>query len=268
MARQHLLGLFARVRAAAARFGRKQHKLPEQEQEQEQETLQLDTATAPTLPPEKASLHPVIRITTPRPAAVVAAPPNPIVAVSALPHIAFVPAAWYRTGRRRERAFWVVLHCTAGAEGKRKAEDCAHMLANIPPRAQGGKPRSAHLVIDTDSCVQCVPFECEAWHCGGHGNRLGEGIELRGSDKQTRAQWLDAQSLPMLAIAAHVVRWRCDELQIPVEFCDAAALRAERPGVTTHAEVSRAFPQDTSHYDPGPHFPLQELLAAARDIGA
>lgn len=197
----------------------------------------------------------------------VAPSPSPlIVAVPALPSIAFVEARWYRRGQRRVHTRWIVLHATHGVEGVRAAEDGARELQTIPPKAQGGRPRSAHLLIDSDSVVQCVPFECEAYHCGPHGNMYGEGIELCGSADQTAAQWLDAKSLPMLNIAAHILRWRSDSLMVPLIARGPRDLVAFVPGVTTHHDIALAFPGDTKHYDPGPHFPLAALLEAARAV--
>jgi N-acetyl-anhydromuramyl-L-alanine amidase AmpD len=189
---------------------------------------------------------------------------NPIVAVRALPRIAFVESKWYRRSVRRGVPLWIVIHCTEGHEGAGKAFDCAHELANIAPRDKGGNPRSTHLVIDSADCIQCVPFEREAYHCGTTGNIYGEGIELCGMAEQTRAEWLDAQSLPMLAIAAHVIKWRSDVLRLPLVHVTAEGLRAKQPGITTHADITAAFPRDTTHTDPGPNFPLAELLEAAR----
>lgn len=188
--------------------------------------------------------------------------PPPIVAVRALPNIEFIAARWYRAGQRRHRAIWVVLHATHGAEGKGKARAGALELARCPPENK----RSAHVFIDTSAVVQCVPFECEAYHAGSNANHYGEGIELCGRADQTREQWLDAASLPMLQLAAHVVRWRCDMLHLPITYRKASDLALGLAGVTTHAEVAKAFPKDTRHWDPGPGFPIAELLDAARAL--
>lgn len=185
-------------------------------------------------------------------------PPH-IVAVPSLPKIAFVEARFYRRGRRRKPAIWAILHATHGAEGRTKAEDCARMFQTRPPT---GPKTSAHCVIDTDSAVQCVPWECEAWHCGPTGNVYGEGFELCGDADQTQSQWLDALSLPMLNIAAHVVRWRCEMLGIPLVYVRKDELRGRQPGITTHADIAQAFPFETDHYDPGPGFPMSGFLAA------
>jgi hypothetical protein len=192
--------------------------------------------------------------------------PGTIKPALALPNIDFVEARWYRRGPRRSRPLWLVIHATHGAEGHGKARAGALEMQRIPPKAQGGKPRSAHLLIDTDSVVQCVPFECEAYHAGPHANQYGEGFEVCGSADQKRAQWLDELSLPMLSLAAHVLRWRSEVLMVPLVYRGPSDLVRKIPGVTTHAAVAQAFPGDTDHYDPGPHFPLVELLDAARAL--
>jgi hypothetical protein len=181
--------------------------------------------------------------------------------VPMLPTPRFVEARWYRKGPRREAPLWIVLHCTDGAEGPAKAEDGAAELAAIPP---AGRKRSVHWFVDSDSVVQCVPTECEAWHAGRSANLYGEGIELCGRASQTREQWMDALSLPMLAIAARLVRTRADRLGLPLRFVTATQLRAHLTGITTHMELTRAFPAETTHSDPGPGFPLAEFLAAAQ----
>lgn len=195
-----------------------------------------------------------------------APPTHPtIVAVPTLPPIRMIKARWYRTAPRRAATQWIVLHCTDGHEGKRKAEDGALEHARIPPRSQGGKPRSVHWWVDTDSIVQSVPIECEAWHAGRNANMYGEGIELCGRASQTREQWLDALSLPMLQLAARLVRTRADALGLPLRLVTGPELRAHMPGITTHREITRAFPNDTTHTDPGAGFPLAEFLAAVQE---
>lgn len=187
-------------------------------------------------------------------------------AARALPNIEFVEAKHYRRGQRRTQPLWIVLHATHGAEGIGKARDGALALQRIPSRVAGGNPRSAHLFIDTTAVVQCVPFECEAYHAGPTANQYGEGIELCGRADQTVDDWLDAKSLPMLQLAAHVVRWRADMLRVPLIMRSPEELRRKVSGVTTHAAIAQAFPRDTKHWDPGPGFPVDALLEAARAL--
>lgn len=185
-------------------------------------------------------------------------PAPAIIAAPALPPIETITARWYRRGPRRQRPIWIVIHCSAGGEGPTRAEAGAQRMA------AGARKVSVHHWVDTDSIVQSVPVECEAWHAGQRANRWGEGIELCGRATQSRAQWLDALSLPMLALAARLVRVRADALEIPVRFAGPAELHARVTGITTHAAIAQAFPRDTKHWDPGPEFPLTEFLAAVR----
>ena len=184
-----------------------------------------------------------------------------VTAVPFLPRVRYIEARWYRRTQRRNPPLWIVLHATDGVEGPRKAEDGAIELAGLPDNA---RKRSVHWFVDSDSIVQCVPVECEAWHAGRNANQYGEGIELCGRVSQTREQWLDRDSLPMLALAARLVRARADQLSIPLRFLTATQVRAKMTGITTHAEISRAFPADTTHTDPGAGFPLEDFMAAVR----
>jgi hypothetical protein len=52
---------------------------------------------------------------------------------------------------------------------------------------------------------------------------------------------------------------------IPLEFVDAEGLKARRKGVTTHHECWKAFGGDV-RTDPGQHYPMERMLAAARRL--
>lgn len=163
----------------------------------------------------------------------------------------------YAWRRRRKHVRFIVLHCTDGHEGIHKDDDVAAMFArrNLKPR------RSCHYVVDTDSATQCVPDAYAAWHCGRNGNRWGIGIELCGRARQTRQQWLDELSLPMLRIASRLTADLCHRHGIEPVFLDHNALRAGGRGITSHVEVGAAWRQ-TRHTDPGPNFPLDLFMKA------
>ncbi len=178
-----------------------------------------------------------------------------------LPELLYIDSKHYRRGPRRSVPLWIVVHATHGAEGAGKARQGARELADLP--ANSPYKRSAHAFVDTREIVQCVPWDCEAWHAKSTANRYGEAVELCGRADQTQAQWLDARSLPMLALAARLVRWRCDARGIPLEWVTHGGLRQMRRGITSHAEISKAF-LESNHWDPGPGFPVQAFLAAVR----
>jgi hypothetical protein len=186
---------------------------------------------------------------------------NPIVAADSLPSIPYVEARHYTRGRKRPRTLGAVIHCTDGAEGDKTAEDCAAMFHKgwDDPKLW----RSATEVWDGNSGVRCVPLDCRAYHCGHNGNDSYLGLELCGRANQTREQWLDAKSLPMLRMAARRFAELCKEFDFPAVYADYTAVRAQTKGITTHLDISRAWGQ-TSHKDPGPGFPLADFIEAVR----
>ena len=189
-------------------------------------------------------------------------PPPPdepvIVAASGPLIIKHRPASAANYARTRQSPRRIVLHCTDGHEGVRKDDDVAALFAkpDLHPR------RSAHYVVDTDSVTMCVPEAFVAWHCGRSGNSESIGIELCGRAAQTRAEWLDAMSLPMLNLAARLVAEICVRRAIPCRVVNAQGLVAGASGITTHEYVRDAW-HETRHYDPGPHFPLAAFVRAA-----
>lgn len=156
----------------------------------------------------------------------------------------------------------LVLHCTEGCEGGSNTDaNVAAMFARpFPP---GQKKRSAHYVVDADSCTQCVEDLRTAWHCGHTGNAMGIGIELCGKAAQSRAEWLDASSIATLNIAARLCADLCDKFQIPPVVVNARDLLCGKSGITTHAFIGEAW-RETNHYDPGPGFPLGAFVVAVR----
>lgn len=149
----------------------------------------------------------------------------------------------------------VVLHCMEWPEASTSAEWCAGFFAGKHGTAPNA---SANYTVDDDSIICCVPPDRIAWHApGANGN--GIGIEHAGYARQSRAQWLDDYSLRMLALSAELTAWLCRRFEIPVQFIMADHLRRGARGITTHAEVTRAFGRST-HLDPGPFFPIADYL--------
>lgn len=149
----------------------------------------------------------------------------------------------------------IVLHCTDGCEGTQKDTDEA--IAITKP----AQNKSFHYSVDADSAVQCVKDDYTAWHARGRGNALGIGIELCGRADQSRAEWFDAISLPTLNNAARLCARLCYKWNIPAKVVNDRALLNDESGITTHQFVSTAWKQST-HYDPGPGFPLGVFVRA------
>ncbi len=147
-----------------------------------------------------------------------------------------------------------VVHSMESSETPSTAENVASWFAGTSaPKA------SAHWCHDNNSSVRCVNDRDVAWHAPG-ANHNGIGHELAGRAAQRRRDWLDDYSDAVLRRAAAQIRADCDRYGIPVRFVDAAGLRRGERGITTHAAVSEAFRRST-HWDPGPDFPMDVLLA-------
>lgn len=153
----------------------------------------------------------------------------------------------------------IVIHSMEAPEKGDTAENIARYFASSPP----GKP-SAHYCIDNTSIVQCVQTKDVANAAPGC-NHNGIQLEHAGYARQTEDQWLDEYSTKMLRLSAELCgRILCPKYSIPPVFLNANALRVANEktsmkGFTTHAEVSRAFKR-SSHWDPGPEFPMAEYL--------
>lgn len=180
-----------------------------------------------------------------------------------LPHRVVDAANWSRSvGPQIKRL--IVIHTMEAPEKGDTAEAVARYFARPSTRA------SAHYCIDNDSIVQCVPAERVAWHAPG-ANTVGIGLEHAGYARQTAAQWRDGYSTAMLDLSARLCAELVHHFAIPVAFVDAAGLLARASGITTHHEVTRAWPDKGTHTDPGAAFPLHEYLSNVRryrDAGA
>lgn len=173
--------------------------------------------------------------------------------------IPFVQAAHFTPVAERAVDL-VVLHSTEGAEVGGAARAVASWFAGKQaPNA------SAHYVVDNDAIVQCVKENDVAWHAPG-ANHNGVGIEHVGYARQSAAEWGDPYSSRELILSAGLAGGVCARHGIPVAFVDAAGLVRGERGITTHAEVTKAF-HGSTHTDPGPWFPMQVYLDMVRAAG-
>lgn len=169
----------------------------------------------------------------------------------------FVPARNFRAGRAAPVRL-VVLHSMEAVEKGSTAENVAAWFAG--PSAPMA---SAHFCVDSDSVVQCVALRDTAFAAPG-ANADGIQIEMAGYAKQTSEEWGDAFSAAMLERVAVLTADCCRAYGLPVAFIDAAGLLAGGRGITTHAEVSRAF-KKSDHTDPGKGFPMAAFLGRVRE---
>jgi N-acetyl-anhydromuramyl-L-alanine amidase AmpD len=170
--------------------------------------------------------------------------------------IPFVEARWY-TKTDGRKVDLVVIHSMEVAEKPTTAEGVARMFATTLRKA------SAHYCSDDNSTVQCVREKDVAYAAPG-ANHNGIHFELAGFAAQSAAQWKDAFSSQMLREqVGPLVAKVCTRYKVPVRFVTAAGLVRGERGITDHDEVSKAFRRST-HWDPGPNFPMESFLAIVR----
>lgn len=168
----------------------------------------------------------------------------------------FVQARWFTptTGRQINLA---VVHRMEAPDKPNTAEGTAAFFARLPATDKA----SAHACYDSDSVVLCVRDADVAYHAPG-ANHDGKGYELAGYSKdddwhaptiQSMLHRLAADVAADSAAYGFPLRWRTAE--------DLLAGGDGRKGVTSHAEVTRAYPNLGSHWDPGPVFPHDEFIA-------
>jgi hypothetical protein len=155
------------------------------------------------------------------------------------------------SGKRARDPIWIVLHDTEGGDARSNA---AYFMNT------SGRRVSAHITVDdTGACYRSVPDDEVAW-AANDANPLGLHIELAAPEgsavDRTRDDWLEHDEMLDVG-AAHVARWSA-LWGIPVRFVDADGLRRGVPGITTHAEVTKAWGGD--HVDPGPGFPVDDFI--------
>lgn len=145
---------------------------------------------------------------------------------------------------------WIVVHDTEG----NTAEGAARWFAD--PASKG----STQLVVDDTSCYRTLDDLVVPWGASG-ANQQGLHIEQAGFASWTRDEWL-SHDLTIERCAFHVADW-CRTYSIPAVLLSASDMVAGSPGIATHATVSAAFHKST-HTDPGPNYPMDELLSRVR----
>ena len=177
-----------------------------------------------------------------------------------LDSLPYVEAENYtRTGTREIEL--VNIHDMEYPERMTAAEQVANWFGGLVGPAPEA---SAHLCIDANSAVLCVPFGDVGWHAPGT-NHNSIGLEHAGYARQSRAEWLDPYSLAMLTLSARITSALCDRYGLPKELVEVDGLRAGDKGITSHRWASLAFRKST-HTDPGPNFPWDVYLDLVRRV--
>lgn len=186
------------------------------------------------------------------------APPVVVAPAPVVSSITFRQAVNYTRGRPGAIDL-IVIHSAECAETATAAEALQAWAAGpTAPKA------SWHYAVDVDSVTQSVRDEDTAWHAPGV-NERAIGVELAGRASQSPEQWADAYSVAVLQRAAQLFADLCRRHNVPVKFVGADGLVRGERGITTHAEVSKAFKRST-HTDPGAGFPLVAFLQRVAEL--
>lgn len=149
---------------------------------------------------------------------------------------------------------WIVVHDEEAANARSAAQWFAN--PNMPPRGPAG---SAHLAVDDIECYRCLDDSQIPWGAPG-ANTNGLHIEQAGFAAWKKWQWLKHKR-QLDRVAYRVALW-CVKYNIPAHFCNADDLVTGRKGITTHAQVSKAF--GGTHTDPGLFYPKRRLMRKVR----
>lgn len=153
---------------------------------------------------------------------------------------------------------WVVIHASGPLDGPNTALELATKYAS----STGTALRSVHYILDRSNVIACVKEDRIAFAVAG-ANEAGIHVELAGAARWSAEDWATAGATDIIENVARVVGATCKYHEIPIEFVDADGLRAGKNGITTRAEVAKAWAR-TKARDPGPFFPMDRLCELAR----
>lgn len=167
--------------------------------------------------------------------------------------------AFGSSSRGGQRIIWVAVHTAEGAT-------TASSLRNF---FDGNSNASCHTIIDAGSTLDIVPRSRAAWTLR-NGNSRSVNAELCAFAKWSRAQWLSSGTVngcrnPRVIVSrtAAWVRRECVASGVPMVKLTAADVRAGRSGVIGHVDYTNGT-GDGSHWDPGPNFPWDIVMAEVR----
>lgn len=160
------------------------------------------------------------------------------------------------SSRAGRNVIWVCVHT---AEGIRKAADLRAFF-------ERSTNSSAHAVADDFTLLDnLVSYSQAAWTLR-NGNRRSDNLELCGFASWSRDEWLNNHK-GMLNNAAAWIKARCTARGIPIRKLDAAGVRRGDAGVIGHVDYTNGT-GDGTHWDPGPGFPWDYVIARASSTPA
>lgn len=153
-------------------------------------------------------------------------------------------------GRRQGLIKRIYIHTFEG----RDLDAIAMAKYQLSPAAGG----SYHIVIDVNGMTarenddDYIP-----WSAGYKANRDGIHISLAGQAAFSRDKWLSRGK--QIDKLADMVAAYCKSYGVPAIYRNAEDLKADRWGISTHADAAIAW-RETDHTDPGKGFPMDVLV--------
>ena len=151
----------------------------------------------------------------------------------------------------------VVIHTTENAPGT-----TSRNIIDYQVRTQSG---SYHRLVDSSGQITMANTDdWQTWSTGNKGNDIALHVSCVAQAKMTREQWL-AQPKMLEGVARVIAHWS-KKYNIPLVKLSRAELGAGKHGVAGHLEAQ--VWGNTTHWDPGYHFPYDVVLRRAAEINA
>lgn len=149
----------------------------------------------------------------------------------------------------------VVVHTTENAPGTPSRN-----ILDYQVRSRSG---SYHRLVDsTGKITMANTDDWQTWSTGNKGNDIALHVSCVAQAKMTREQWL-AQPKMLEGVARVIAHWS-KKYGIPLVKLSRAELGAGKHGVAGHLEAQ--VWGNTTHWDPGYHFPYDVVLKRAAEI--
>lgn len=170
------------------------------------------------------------------------------------------PIVNHRGTRSPNPIKWIVIHSAVCCDGSTSgAENLGLYLQN----GAGGRRVSWHYSTDQNTIVSSLDEEKAGRHSGSQFVDMHSiAIEMAA---QVPGKWETDRYKKMLTQTAKLVADISQRLKIPTEPLTAHQLRSGHHGVISH-NLSRIVFGGTTHTDPGPGFPWEELQKQADEL--
>lgn len=154
----------------------------------------------------------------------------------------------------------LVVHCTAGSEPR--VPGAARAVVRYSESIAATRPSSYHYVADSVERLQYVYDSYVAYHAPPNTHSIG--YELCCSLSNAGAgHWELLDHRQMLKMVARDFARLSLAYDVPRRKVGAIGLSMKKRGICGHADVRDAWGQ-TSHWDPGPHFPWFAFIRLVR----